>query len=168
MAVTCAKCGSDKVVPNAKIFDQGEYSDGTLKAAFEQNPSAWFFKGRVLSNLRAKICGECGFTELYAESPRAIYEAFEPSTEEGMADDGASRSCRQRLRELNEKKETVPDGSFMELYPEHPRAIYEGFEPSKQTEGTPDDICLQCGAQMPEEHSVCASCGWTYQGHESA
>lgn len=79
MDMTCAKCGSDRIVPNAKLFDQGEHSDGTIKAAFEKNPEAWLFKGIVLCNIRAVICGDCGFTELYTENSREIYEAHQPS-----------------------------------------------------------------------------------------
>ena len=78
MVMTCAKCGSDRIVPNAKLFDQGKHSDGTIKAAFEKNPQAWLFKGRVLCKVRAVICGDCGFTELYTENSRVIYEAHQP------------------------------------------------------------------------------------------
>ncbi len=72
----CAKCGSDKIVPDAGILDQGDASDGTLKAKFEKTPSAIFFKGRVTSKLIARICGQCGYTELYVNQPAAICEAF--------------------------------------------------------------------------------------------
>jgi hypothetical protein len=146
MAARCSKCGSDKVVPNAKLFDQGEHSDGALKAAFEQHPSAWFFKGRVLSNLRATICGVCGFTELYAEDPLAIYERYL----------------------LSKPNRDVPQDAFMEFQAGHARAISNGFEPGDEPESTPDNACLQCGALMPEEEAVCASCGWTYQSREPA
>ena len=76
----CVKCGSDKIVPDAEILDQGHYSDGSLKAKFDKNPSAIFFKGRVVSNLLALICARCGYTELYAERPEAIYEAYREAT----------------------------------------------------------------------------------------
>jgi predicted nucleic-acid-binding Zn-ribbon protein len=78
----CAKCGSDKIVPDAGILDQGQYSDGSLKAKVEKHPSAILFKGQVLSNLIARICGRCGYTELYAERPEDIYEAYRESREE--------------------------------------------------------------------------------------
>lgn len=32
MDAQCAKCGSKKVIPLVSIIDQGQYSDGTLKA----------------------------------------------------------------------------------------------------------------------------------------
>lgn len=73
----CLKCGSDKVIPLVGVVDQGEYSDGRLKALVGYtNPEAWLFKGPVCANLRATICGECGYTELTAENPAAVYVAY--------------------------------------------------------------------------------------------
>ncbi len=73
----CSKCGSEKLIPLASMIDQGEYSDGTLKArvAFT-NPEAWVFKGAVYATLKANICGECGYTELIAENPASLYDAY--------------------------------------------------------------------------------------------
>ena len=77
MAVQCAKCGSGKVIPLVSVQDQGEYSDGTLRALVGYtNPEAWLFKGAVYARLRATICGECGYTELTAVNPAALYEAY--------------------------------------------------------------------------------------------
>jgi ribosomal protein L40E len=73
----CRKCGSDKVIPLVGVLDQGQYSDGKLKAHVGYtNPEAWLFKGPVYAELRATICGECGYTELTAENPAAVYEAY--------------------------------------------------------------------------------------------
>lgn len=72
----CAKCGSEKVVPLASIADQGQYSDGYLKAFVFSNPDAWVFKGKVFARLEARICGECGHTELIARNARELYEAY--------------------------------------------------------------------------------------------
>jgi predicted nucleic-acid-binding Zn-ribbon protein len=76
MGQPCAKCGSRKVVPDAELLDQGQYSDGSLKAKYERNPSALFFKGRAVTRLLARVCARCGYTELYAEYPEALYEAY--------------------------------------------------------------------------------------------
>jgi hypothetical protein len=73
----CSKCGSPKIIPLAGVIDQGQYSDGTLKARVGYtNPEAWVFKGPVYAKLRANICGECGYTELIAEDPAALYDAY--------------------------------------------------------------------------------------------
>ena len=76
MAETCAKCGSARVIPMAKMHDQGQYSDGKLKATIQKKPDAWIFKGTVGVPLRARICGDCGFTELFAEKADALYKAW--------------------------------------------------------------------------------------------
>jgi hypothetical protein len=73
----CSKCGSEKVIPLVGMMDQGQYSDGTLKALVGySNPEAWVFKGAVCAKLKANICGECGYTELIAEDPAALYDAY--------------------------------------------------------------------------------------------
>ncbi len=77
MKPKCTKCGSAKVIPLASVIDQGQHSDGTLKARVGYtNPEAWVFKGAVYAKLKANICGDCGYTELVAEDPAALYEAF--------------------------------------------------------------------------------------------
>jgi predicted nucleic-acid-binding Zn-ribbon protein len=73
----CIKCGSDKIIPLVSMIDQGQASDGTLKALVAySNPEAWVFKGAVYATMNANICGECGYTELIAEDPAALYDAY--------------------------------------------------------------------------------------------
>jgi hypothetical protein len=73
----CMKCGSDKLIPLVGVLDQGQYSDGKLKACVGYtNPDAWLFKGPVYAELRATICGACGHTELTAKNPEDLYEAY--------------------------------------------------------------------------------------------
>jgi predicted nucleic-acid-binding Zn-ribbon protein len=81
MELKCAKCGSKRIVPRARVLDQGEYSDGVLKAALDRNPEAWIFKGTVLSSLCACICADCGFTELYADHPEELYQVYQQTQE---------------------------------------------------------------------------------------
>jgi hypothetical protein len=73
----CAKCGSEKVIPLVSVQDQGDMSDGTLRAFVGySNPEAFMFKGAVYARLQASICGQCGHTELTAKDPAALYEAY--------------------------------------------------------------------------------------------
>ena len=77
MKERCTKCDSDKIIPLVRVMDQGDSSDGRLKAHVGYtNPEAWLFKGAVYAQLSATICGECGHTELTAEKPAALYEAY--------------------------------------------------------------------------------------------
>ncbi len=77
MNLKCSKCGSEKIIPLASMIDQGQASDGTLKALVGYtNPEAWVFKGAVYAKMKANICGECGYTELIAENAAALYGAY--------------------------------------------------------------------------------------------
>jgi len=72
----CSKCSSDKIIPNAQVFDQGQFSDGHLKAIVSANPQAILFKENKLTPLKAQICGECGHTEFVVEDPQTLYQAY--------------------------------------------------------------------------------------------
>ena len=78
----CTKCGSDRVMPDIQIFDQGQHSDGQLKARIDTNPKAFLFKGTITSRLRGRICGDCGFVELFVEQPDKLFEAWEGLNEQ--------------------------------------------------------------------------------------
>lgn len=77
----CMKCDSTKVIPDAAISDQGEGSDGKLKAVVVGNPAAWVFRNVVRAELRANICGECGYVELQITNPGMLYEHYRESIE---------------------------------------------------------------------------------------
>lgn len=87
MAHPCVKCGSRKVIPDADLLDQGQYSDGSLKAKYDRNPSAIFRKGRSVSRLTARVCAGCGYVELYADNPEALYEAYRDVLDREDAED---------------------------------------------------------------------------------
>lgn len=77
MQFTCFKCGSNRVVPAVRILDaNGEFGTADLKAKLDRHPTAWIFKDAEVSVLQARICGECGYTEIYATHPEAIWSAF--------------------------------------------------------------------------------------------
>jgi hypothetical protein len=75
----CRNCGSTKIIPEAEIRDQGQHSDGRLKTAVDGNPDALIFKDRVTAILKARVCGDCGYAEIYAQDPRALYEKYRQS-----------------------------------------------------------------------------------------
>ena len=76
MTNKCPKCGSSKIIPDAQVLDQGQYSDGHLKVVVAEDPDALLFKGKKRTPLRARVCGECGFTELSVEDPHLLYAAY--------------------------------------------------------------------------------------------
>jgi len=77
MNLKCSKCGSEKIIPLATMLDQGQYSPGTLQALVGcTNPEAWIFKGSITATMKANICGACGYTELIADNPTALYDEY--------------------------------------------------------------------------------------------
>jgi predicted nucleic-acid-binding Zn-ribbon protein len=76
-ATTCPKCGSNKTIPEVFIEDRGMSNvPWSLSVRVDEKPDAFLFKGRHTDALRAWICGECGFTELYVQNPQAVYAAY--------------------------------------------------------------------------------------------
>jgi len=73
----CQKCSSSKIIADVQIFDQGQNSDGSLKIVIHQNPDALFFKGSHTWVLKAWICGDCGYTEMYLENPQELYSKYQ-------------------------------------------------------------------------------------------
>jgi hypothetical protein len=74
----CAKCGSDRVISAARLVDRGHYSGdaGNVRVRVDADPSAWVRKGKVEIDLAPKICGRCGYTELYATDPEMLWGAY--------------------------------------------------------------------------------------------
>ena len=77
--VVCPKCNSTKVIPKVDIIASG--TGRRIKALVLANPKAMLFVGANLNNLNACICGDCGFTEIYAENPQNLYDAYVRSKE---------------------------------------------------------------------------------------
>jgi hypothetical protein len=77
-ADACARCGSSKIIPRARVVDRGDNDSQswTLRVSVARDPEAIFFKGEERVDTYARVCGECGFVELFATEPQAIYEAY--------------------------------------------------------------------------------------------
>jgi predicted nucleic-acid-binding Zn-ribbon protein len=73
----CLKCGSTKVITNARVMDRGDANSdaGDLTLVLYDDPKAWFFPGAHKFPLKAHVCCSCGFTELYAGDPAGLFEA---------------------------------------------------------------------------------------------
>ncbi len=66
--MTCAKCGSNKVMTDLHINDKGHYGADTsegLTVEVQGDPKAIFFKEIVRASLTANVCSSCGFTEIF-------------------------------------------------------------------------------------------------------
>jgi len=66
----CPKCGSQEIVENAQLADQGHHnvvSDAVVRLV--TRPNAMFFKSPIVFKLQPYICGGCGYLESYVEKP---------------------------------------------------------------------------------------------------
>lgn len=79
MVTRCELCGSDRVIPNVQVFDQGHYSDGKLKLVVCGVPDAIFFKDRLFGEVQAYVCGDCGHVALRVANPRELYDKYQES-----------------------------------------------------------------------------------------
>ena len=75
---TCGRCGSTKIIPGARVVDRGDNDSEsfTLRVAVARDPDAIFFTGEERIDTSARVCGDCGFVELFAKDPHALYEAY--------------------------------------------------------------------------------------------
>lgn len=78
MYTRCLNCGSDKIVPNRELLDQGfSYPADSHAVMVERNPGAFIYKDRVMSPLVAHVCGDCGYTALIATQADELYQAYQ-------------------------------------------------------------------------------------------
>ena len=74
----CRECGSEKIVPNVRVADKDQ--SGTkqnLSLVFDESPDALVFKNRLLFDLKANVCGNCGYVQLFAENYKDLWYAYQ-------------------------------------------------------------------------------------------
>lgn len=71
----CPKCNSIELIPGAKVIDHGHYNAPTqMEVAVQAYPAGFIFTGQVSHKVNARVCGNCGYVEFYAENPRELLE----------------------------------------------------------------------------------------------
>jgi predicted nucleic-acid-binding Zn-ribbon protein len=73
----CPKCQARKVIPDVWVVDRAENGNKQLSVRIDRDPSAWFDTGTEWTELRANVCGQCGYAELYASNPGALWKAYQ-------------------------------------------------------------------------------------------
>ncbi|HSG09325.1 MAG TPA: hypothetical protein VLA36_13270 [Longimicrobiales bacterium] len=70
----CTKCNSDQMMDGAYLADaQGP----RIVVGVEYHPDKGRLTHMVSTQVRASVCGSCGFVELYANRPSELYEAYQ-------------------------------------------------------------------------------------------
>lgn len=75
----CASCGSDALIPDAFLFDGKSTVNGTTTAfgvGVYTVPDALLRKNPATSRASYRVCGACGFTMLFADDPRALWDGY--------------------------------------------------------------------------------------------
>ena len=93
----CARCGADEVMPRVRVAERGaDDMRHDLQVVIQRRPNAMFFKRPERANLTARVCGACGYTELYVDAPLALYAAFL------QADSNPAVSAKEELERTRE------------------------------------------------------------------
>jgi ribosomal protein S27AE len=76
---TCPKCGSSAIMPDVAVLDYDASSSRPLSVSvpLPKPPGAFIFKGSENGQLRAWICGGCGYTGLYTPQFAALWDAHQ-------------------------------------------------------------------------------------------
>jgi predicted nucleic-acid-binding Zn-ribbon protein len=77
----CAKCGSDRIIPNVRILDES-HGFGNLRVEICEKPYALLFKGHHNGQLVARLCGSCGYADIYVTNPDELWDAYQKSLSE--------------------------------------------------------------------------------------
>jgi hypothetical protein len=75
----CVVCGSSKMVPEVRVVDQGQQSDGRLYVVVFGDPDAMLFKDRLYGEITADVCGSCGHLQLRVVNPGELYRHYRRS-----------------------------------------------------------------------------------------
>ena len=80
----CTKCGSGQVIANVRIPDYhshlGDKTD--LVVEIYDNPDSLLFKGKHQGKLTARVCGQCGFAELFVSNPQKLWKIYRESVKD--------------------------------------------------------------------------------------
>jgi len=81
---------------DVRVVDRGE---GKLDLSVEvyENPDAIVFKGTTRQSLRAWVCGDCGYTELFVEDPGLLLEAHRAARRKAHALSAEGVASKGRL-----------------------------------------------------------------------
>lgn len=71
----CPKCQSTDVIDDVRVVDHGDHhAVRDLTVTVFRKPTALMFKGTVYSDVKARVCGACGFIELFAVDAAGLLE----------------------------------------------------------------------------------------------
>lgn len=69
----CSKCASDQMMDGAFFADP---SGQRVVVGIDRHPRHGPLARSASTQVHARLCGSCGFVELYANQPSELYEAY--------------------------------------------------------------------------------------------
>ena len=69
----CSKCASDQMMDGAYFADPGGQR---VVVGIDRHPRVGPLARSASTQVHARLCGSCGFVELYANQPAKLYEAY--------------------------------------------------------------------------------------------
>ena len=80
----CPRCGSDRLIYDAKVEDRSKNGRHKLEVLVGFNdPDALLFTAPIRAELRAAICGNCGWVGLFVRDPELLWEAYNQAPDQG-------------------------------------------------------------------------------------
>ena len=73
---SCFKCGSNKIIKDARIIDYGHLNQMNDLAVHIKTTDKIFFNKFEKGKFQAQICGSCGHVELSIQNPQELWEAY--------------------------------------------------------------------------------------------
>jgi len=80
---TCPKCSSKEIMADVKVRDVGSSGPYPLRVEIEEpeplKHSFLWTPQTATGDIRAWICSQCGFTELYTNNLEELYKIYQSS-----------------------------------------------------------------------------------------
>jgi predicted nucleic-acid-binding Zn-ribbon protein len=80
---SCPKCGSKDVMADVEVRDEGRNGSHPLRVVVhEPEPAkhgAIWVQGQSTGDIRARVCANCGYAELYADNLAALWKSYKMS-----------------------------------------------------------------------------------------
>ncbi len=74
----CPKCGSTEIMAGVRIRDKGGRlnPENPLKVVVDEPEIPFWLSDGASGQLRAWICAQCGYTELYTDNLENLYKTY--------------------------------------------------------------------------------------------
>lgn len=75
----CTACRSDKVIPSVRVIEHDDGYELDLKVQVSERPGGKLDMRTHYAPLRAKVCCNCGHTDLLVADPEKLWAAYQKS-----------------------------------------------------------------------------------------